>query len=54
MGSAPPTWAQYWDAETAWMSLKMGCDGEPAGETARIKAVNFSEGLEPEKRWGRG
>lgn len=43
--SAPPTWAQYWDPETAWMSLRMGWDRDPACETARMKAVNFSEGL---------
>lgn len=42
---APPTWAQYWDAETAWMSLRMGWDSDPAGETTRMKAVNFLEGL---------
>lgn len=34
------------------MSLRMGWEREPAGETARMKAVNFSEGLEPEKRGG--
>lgn len=42
---APLTWAQYRDPETAWMSLRMGWDSDPAWETTRMKAVNFWEGL---------
>lgn len=34
------------------MSLRMDWERELDGETTRMKAVNFSEGLEPEK--GRG
>lgn len=31
------------------MSLKMGWEGDPAIEVARMKAVNFLEGLDPVK-----